>query len=76
MDELMKILQELEPDVNYREEQALIDAHILDSFLILELIAELEDTYHIRISPADIVAENFNSAKALWQMIERLKEER
>ena len=81
----MKILQELEPDVNYMEEQALIDAHILDSFLILELNnltscscshAELEDTYHIRISPADIVAENFNSAKALWQMIERLKEER
>ena len=76
MDELMKILQELEPDLNYMEEQALIDAHILDSFLILELVAELEDTYHIRISPADIVAENFNSAKALWQMIERLKEER
>ena len=76
MDELMKILQELEPDVNYMEEQALIDAHILDSFLILELVAELEDTSHIRISPADIVAENFNSAKALWQMIERLKEER
>ena len=72
----MKILQELEPDVKYMEEQALIDAHILDSFLILELVAELEDTYHIRISPADIVAENFNSAKALWQMIERLKEER
>ena len=72
----MKILQELEPDVNYMEEQALIDAHILDSFLILELVAELEYTYHIRISPADIVAENFNSAKALWQMIERLKEER
>ena len=76
MDELMKILQELEPDVNYREEQALIDAHILDSFLILELVAELEDTYHIRISPADIVAENFNSAGAMWQMIERLKEDR
>ena len=76
MDELMKILQEFEQDVNYMEEQALIDAHILDSFLILELVAELEDTYHIRISPADIVAENFNSAKALWQMIERLKEER
>ena len=56
----MKILQELEPDVDYKEEQALIDSHILDSFLILELVAELEDTFHIRISPADIVAENFN----------------
>ena len=76
MDELMKILQELEPDVNYKEEQALIDSHILDSFLILELAAELEDTFHIRISPADIVAENFNSAGAMWKMIERLKKER
>ena len=64
------------PDVNYKEEQALIDSHILDSFLILELVAELEDTFYIRISPADIVAENFNSAGAMWKMIERLKKER
>lgn len=72
----MKILQELEPDVNYEEEKALIDAHIFDSFLILVLVTELEDTFHIRISPADIVAENFNSAAAMWKMIERLKRER
>jgi len=44
--------------------------------LILELVAELEDTFYIRISPADIVAENFNSAGAMWKMIERLKKER
>ena len=38
-----------------------------------ELIELLEDTYDITITPADIIPENFNSAKALWDMVCRLK---
>lgn len=71
----MKILQELEPNVDYKKEQALIDDQILDSLLVLELVTELEDIFQIRISPADIVSENFNSAGAIWQMIKRIKKE-
>jgi len=61
--------------VDYKKEQALIDDQILDSLLVLELVTELEDIFQIRISPADIVSENFNSAGAIWQMIKRIKKE-
>ena len=51
----------------------LIDDGILDSFAILSIVSELQDTYDITITPADIIPENFNSAKALWDMVCRLK---
>ena len=44
-----------------------------DSFAILSIVSELQDTYDITITPADIIPENFNSAKALWDMVCRLK---
>ena len=73
MDELLKILNELKPDVDFTTEKALIDNAILDSFDIVQLISTLKETFDIDITPADIVPENFNSADALWAMIERLQ---
>lgn len=73
MKKLIKILRDIEPDVNYETCQDLIDGRILDSFSILELIAQLEETFSIRVSPGEITAENFNSAQAIWNMIERLE---
>ena len=32
------------------------------------------DTFDIDITPADIVPENFNSAEAMWDMIQRLQD--
>jgi acyl carrier protein len=47
----------------------------LDSFAILSIVAELEDVFEISITPVDIVPENFNSAQALWEMVQRLLKE-
>lgn len=75
MDELMNILTELHPDVDFDKETSLIDDKILDSFDIVTLIAEISDSYDIAIPAQDIVPENFNSAKALYALIQRLEEE-
>ncbi|WP_296030059.1 phosphopantetheine-binding protein [uncultured Treponema sp.] len=73
MEKLMNILTELKPDVDFETEKGLIDNAILDSFDIVQLIGELKDTFEIEISPAEIVPENFNSAEALWAMIQKLQ---
>lgn len=69
----MNILTELKPDVDFKTEKGLIDNAILDSFDIVQLIGELKDAFDIEISPAEIVPENFNSAEALWAMIQKLQ---
>ena len=73
MDELSELLEDIKPTVDFRTCTGLIDDGYLDSFDILSIVSELNDAFGIEISPVDIIPENFNSAQALWDMVERLK---
>ncbi len=75
MDRLIEILEEIQPEVDYETCTDLIDGHYLDSLSILSLVAEMEDEFDITIPATEIIPENFNSAKSLWAMVERLQEE-
>ncbi len=75
MNELIEILEEIQPEVDYETCTDLIDGHYLDSLSILSLVAELEDTFDITIPTVEIIPANFNSAEKIWSMIVRLQEE-
>lgn len=75
MDELMEILEELRPDVDFENETSLIDDGVLDSFDIVALVGELNDAFDIEIKPNNLVPENFNSAEAMMALIEQLQDE-
>ena len=74
MVKLLEILNEIQPDADYETCTTLIDDEVLDSFAILSIVGELEEAFDIEITPVDIVPENFNSAQALWAMVQRLQE--
>lgn len=75
MDKLIEILEEIEPGVDYRNCTTLIDDNYLDSLAIISLVAEIEEEFDVQIPTVEIIPDNFNSATALWGLIERLKEE-
>ncbi len=75
MDEIMEILTGLHPDVDFTTEEHLIDEGVLDSFDIVSLIAEIRDRFDVTIPAEHIIPENFNSAEALWKLVETLEEE-
>ena len=70
---LIEILEDIQPGVDFRNCDTLIEDGLLDSFAILSIVSELQDEFGISITPAEIIPENFNSAKALWDMVCRLK---
>lgn len=75
MDELLEILNDINPDVDYETEDRLIDGKVLDSFSIITLISNITDAFDVELGPQHLIPENFNSAKAMWAMIERIREE-
>lgn len=75
MEELLNILNEMHPDVDFETRERLIDDGVLDSLDIVSLISEISETFDVTITARDIVPENFNSAKALYALIQRLEDE-
>ena len=75
MNELLEILNDIDDSIDWENEEGLIDRHLLDSFGVITLVSELEDTFLIEVEASEIVPDNFNSAQAMWKMITRLQEE-
>lgn len=75
MEKLIEILEEIESGVDYNTCTTLIDENILDSLAIISLVAEIEEEFDIQIPTVEIVPDNFNSANAIWNLIQRLQEE-
>ncbi len=75
MEQLLEILREVKPDVDFEKEDKLIDNDILDSFDIISIVSEVNEEFDVDINVNDLLPENFNSAKAIYALIQRLQEE-
>lgn len=67
---IMKILEELRPDVTFEGESKLIDDGILDSFDIVTLVYELNEEFSIDVQVEELVPDNFNSVEAMVLLVE------
>ncbi len=75
MEELLEILNDINPDVDYSKETNLIDGKVYDSFSIITLVSNISEEFDIEIGPEYLVPENFNSAEAMWKMIQKIQED-
>ena len=74
MEELIRILNDMDDIIDWENTDNLIDDRIMDSFMVISLISELTDQFDIDIEASEIVPENLNSVEAMWKMITRLQE--
>lgn len=75
METLLEILQDLHPEVDFETCDTLIDDKIIDSFDIVSIISEINEEFDVVIPAEEIIPENFNSAEALYDLIQRLGDE-
>lgn len=73
MEQLLQILKEIRPDVDFENEEALIDDGILDSFDVVSIISEIDDKFGVQIRITELDPESFNSVDNLWNLIQTLK---
>ena len=74
MQKLLEILRDVNEDVDFENETALVDEGYIDSFGINVIIAALDEAYDIHIEVGDIEPENFNSAEAILATVKRYQE--
>ena len=71
MEKLLKILSGVRPDVDFANEKQLVSDGILDSFDIVALVADINDAFGVDVGVTDLLPENFDSAEAIYALIQR-----
>ena len=70
-EQIIEILTEICPGVDFEQETSLIDDGLIDSLDIVAVVTDLMDTFDVQLGVDDLPPENFNSVDAICQLIER-----
>lgn len=70
---VLKILKDIHPEVDYETEKALIDDGIFDSFDIVELISNIREEFNIKIPVYEITPDNFNSLESISKLLYKME---
>lgn len=68
-EQILKILLEIRPEIDYKVDCNFIENGMLDSLDIIRLVAELDDLFGISINGADIIPENFKGLNEIENLI-------
>lgn len=74
-EEILELLKSIKGDVEFERSEDFIEDGLIDSFEIVDLVAEIEEQFSIEISGKDIIPENFVNLEAMEAMIQKYVEE-
>ena len=68
--QIIEILSEICPGIDFETETALIDDGLIDSLDIVAVVTELMEAFDVELGVGDLTPENFNSVEAIEGLIE------
>ena len=75
-EQFKQILDGINPEILENPDTDLVEDGILDSLTIMEIIEELENAYEVDFDPDDVSPENFASAEAIWNVLQKYLREK
>ena len=75
MEELIAKLKAIRADVDFAHEDKLVESGILASFDIIQIVMMIESVYEVKVPVTELKPNNFNSAAAMYAMVQRLEDE-
>lgn len=66
-----EILNEANPEILDSEGLDLVEEGIVDSMMIMQIVAMVESVFGIDFDPEDILPENFSSPEAIWNTVQK-----
>ena len=70
-EKIIKILNRLRPEFDFTEPVDFIEAGMLDSFDIVNLVVELDREFSVSIDGLDILPENFSSLEKIALLLNK-----
>lgn len=73
--EVLNVLQEVKPGFDFTGQTNWVDSGSLDSFDVIQIVAELNEALDIDIPVEAIIPENFNSLETVENLVKSLLED-
>ena len=73
MEKIFSMLENLRPEFNFRNSTNFIDDGYLDSFDMVQLVADIEETFNVKIDGLDIIPENFADISKISALVEKCR---
>ena len=73
MKEVIEVLEEIKPGIDYNNEKHLVTDELITSFDIVMLVPLLNEKFNIEISVMDLLPENFEYAETIYDLLYKLK---
>lgn len=71
-EQIIKILNDLRPEFDFSQEGVdFIEEGMLDSFDVVNLVTELDQTFGISIDGVDILPENFATVESIEKLLKK-----
>lgn len=75
MEKLYELLEDIRPDVDFRNVNSLVSDGYIDSFDIVTIISSIEEEYSVEIPVDNMLPENFDSVESIMNLINSSKGE-
>ncbi len=72
-EKVLEILQNTRPEFDFQDSSNFVEDGFLDSFDIVTIVSELENTFGVVIDGVEIIPENFESIDGICKLIEKSK---
>ena len=69
-EKVLNVLKGINPAI--KEGVNLLDEGIIDSFEVVNIVMELEETFEVEIDAEEVIAENFATVDAIIALMERM----
>ena len=73
MQKLLAALSDVRDDVDFENEQALVDDGLIDSLDLTQIMLALDEAFGIHIPAGEIEPENFNSVQAMMALVRSMQ---
>lgn len=70
---IVEILNDIDDEILMYDGENMIDEGVIDSFTIMEIVAEIEEKFNCKIDPDDVTEEHFKSIDAIVIFVESLE---
>lgn len=72
-EEVLALLKEVRPDIDFENQQGFLSGNLLDSFDIITIAAKITEKYGVTLDVSNLNVDSFDTVDSIMELIKKLQ---